>query len=97
MAQFDVYRVRGGGLVVDCQSDLLSSLPTRLVVPLRPTAQGAGIGRLTPTLSVEGTNYLFAAPIARAIAVRDIEATVTSLKAEEYTIKAALDMLVSGF
>lgn len=38
MAQFDVYRVRGNVLVLDCQSDLLSSLTSRFVVPLRGPA-----------------------------------------------------------
>lgn len=36
-------------------------------------------------------------PIARSIDRRDIEATVGSLTAHDYEIKAALDFLVSGF
>ena len=36
MAKYDVYRLRGDTLVVDCQADLLSDLQTRFVVPLIP-------------------------------------------------------------
>ena len=36
MAQFDVYRIEGGGLVLDCQSDPLRDLGSRVVAPLRP-------------------------------------------------------------
>lgn len=37
MAQFDVYRNRlEPGYLLDCQSDALSALTTRLVIPLLP-------------------------------------------------------------
>ena len=35
MPQFDVYRLRDGELVVDCQADILSGLNTQLVIPLQ--------------------------------------------------------------
>ncbi|HXH14566.1 MAG TPA: CcdB family protein [Sphingomonas sp.] len=96
MAQFDVYRVRGNVLVVDCQSDLLSDLPTRFVVPLRP-AHPVVLKRLTPTFTLDGEALTMITPLARAIDVRDIEAVITNLNAEQFEIKAALDMLISGF
>lgn len=96
MAQFDVYRVRGNVLVIDCQSDLLADLPTRFVVPLRPT-DTAALKRLTPTFVIDGTALTMITPLARAIDVRDIEDTVTTLDAAQFEIKAALDMLISGF
>ena len=96
MAQFDVYRVRGNVLVIDCQSDLLADLPTRFVVPLRPT-DIVELKRLTPTFVIDGTALTMITPLARAIDVRDIEDTVTTLDAAQLEIKAALDMLISGF
>jgi len=96
LAQFDVYRVRGDVLVIDCQSDLLTDLPTRFVVPLRPTDIVA-LKRLTPTFVINGNVLTMITPLARAIDVRDIEDTVATLDAEQFEIKAALDMLISGF
>lgn len=96
MAQFDVYRVRGNVLVVDCQADLLRDLPTRFVVPLRPANPNAP-DRLIPVVEVEGKRLAVMTPLARSIAVRDIEGVVATLIAEEFRIKAALDMLISGF
>ena len=96
MAQFDVYRVRGNVLVIDCQSELLADLPTRFVVPLRPIDTVA-LKRLTPTFVIDGAALTMITPLARAIDVRDIEDTVTTLDAAQFEIKAALDMLISGF
>ncbi len=96
MAQFDVYRVRGNVLVIDCQSDLLADLPTRFVVPLRPTDLVA-LKRLTPTFVIDGEALTMVTPLARAIDVRDIEGTVATLDAVQFEIKAALDMLISGY
>lgn len=96
MAQFDVCRVRGGGLVIDCQANLLDRLPTRFVVPLRPT-DASVMQRLTPVFAIDGRDYAMFTPLAGAIDVRDIEAIVGSLLVHEYTIKTALDMLISGF
>ncbi|RXD05288.1 plasmid maintenance protein CcdB [Sphingomonas sp. UV9] len=96
MAQFDVYRIRGNVLAIDCQSDLLSDLRTRFVVPLR-AVETVIFKRLTPSFTIDGEVLTMVTPLARAIDVRDIEDTITSLDAEQFEIKAALDMLISGF
>jgi toxin CcdB len=96
LAQFDVYRVRGNVLVIDCQSDLLADLPTRFVVPLRPT-DSVALKRLTPTFTIAGEILTMITPLARAIDVRDIEETVATLDAAQFEIKAALDMLIFGY
>ena len=96
MAQFDVYRVRGGGLVIDCQSDLLDNLPTRFVVPLR-AEDSSVMRRFNPILQVEGRDLAMVTQLAGAIAVRDIVGIVASAAPHEYDIKAALDMLISGY
>ena len=96
MAQFDVYRIRGNVLAIDCQSDLLSDLQTRFVVPLRPT-DAVIVKRLTPSFTINGQALTMVTPLARAIDIRDIEAIVTTLEAAQSEIKAALDMLISGY
>ncbi len=96
MAQFDVLRVTGDILVIDCQSDFLDDLPTRFVVPLRPLGDIVLL-RLTPTFVIDGVTLTMMTPLARSIAKRDIIGKVVSLTDHEYDIKAALDMLVSGF
>ncbi len=96
MAQFDVLRVTGDILVLDCQSDFLIDLPTRFVVPLR-ALDCIDLPRLTPSFEVAGQRLTMITPLARSIAKRDVIGTVTSLAAHEYDIKNALDMLTSGF
>ena len=91
-----MYRVRGNVLVVDCQSDLLSNLQTRFVVPLRST-EAIILKRLTPSFTIDGENLTMITTLARAIDVRDIEETVATLDAAQFEIKAALDMLISGY
>lgn len=96
MAQFDVLRVTGDVLAIDCQSDFLGDLPTRFVVPLCPM-DDIVLPRLTPCFVVNGVSLTMVTPLARSIARRDILGTVASLAGHEYEIKAALDMLLSGF
>lgn len=96
MAQFDIHRMRGGTLVVDCQADLLADLPTRLVAPLSIDHEHR-VSRLTPTFSVEGRQMTMLTPLVRGVARSDIEETIGSLAEYDYQIKLALDMLISGF
>ena len=97
MAQFDVYRIRGGSLAVDCQADALAHLRSRLVVPLRAIdTKLAENQRLAPMIEVDGKRLMMVTPLARAINVKEIEGTVASLAAERYTIQGALDFLITG-
>ncbi len=96
MAQFDVLRVTGDVLVIDCQSDFLADLPTRFVVPLRPLGDIV-LPRLTPNFVIDGETLTMVTPLARSIGKRDIVGRVASLAEHEDEIKAALDMLLSGF
>jgi len=98
MAQFDVYRTREGALVVDCQSDLLSSYNTRIVAPLlEPQDNLPVMTRLNPRLRVGEQEHVLMIEFLAAVPVSSLGASVTSLIQHEYAIKAALDMLISGF
>ena len=96
MAQFDVYRVRGGGLVIDCQADVLRSLPTRFVVPLRARDDSA-MDRHSAIFKVENREFAMVTQLAGGIDTRDLKTLVVSLVQQEYGIKSALDMLSAGY
>lgn len=99
MAKFDVYRRRSGEhYLVDCQSDLLDFLNTRLVVPLIPAAQAPHpAARLNPSFEIEGAMCVMATQFAFAIPVRELRSAIASLGEHDVTIGNALDMLISGF
>ena len=55
MARFDVYRLRDGSLVVDCQADFLRDIGTRFVLPLLPRGEGPEPNaRINPEFDIEG-------------------------------------------
>lgn len=99
MAKFDVWRLReGGGLVLDCQTDLLDRLNTRLVVPLIPVEDAPpAMARLNPVFDVEGRSVTMVTQFAATVHVRELGERVVSLLHKQDAIGAALDMLVSGF
>lgn len=98
MAQFDVFRLRKGGvLVVDCQSELLAALNTRFVVPLFPKAAApAPAHRLNPIFSILGEDHVLVTQFAAAASKRELEEKVTSLSGRGLEIIGALDVLISG-
>src|SRR5262245_38321926 len=98
MAQFDVYRVTGEGLlIVDCQSELLASLPTRYAIPLYSRADAEWqFSRLTPQLEFQGKRYTLATPVGAAVDVDDLGKPVGSLALHRYTILNAIDFLLTG-
>ncbi|VVS96128.1 Toxin CcdB [Sphingomonas sp. EC-HK361] len=98
MAQFDVHLIAGHGYVVDCQSDLLNDLRSRVVAPLRdPDEPTVWQSRLNPEVTIDGTRYRVAAQFLRSVDRRQLGRPVASLAAHEWDIKAALDMLISGY
>jgi toxin CcdB len=97
MAQFDVHCLEGGLFVVDCQSDSLSHLATRVVAPLMRSGDvPAPSTRLHPVFEFRGETYLLATHLLTAMATRDLGRPVASLEAERYTIVAALDLVITG-
>ncbi|MCE8522819.1 hypothetical protein KBY24_15320 [Ruegeria pomeroyi] len=55
MAQFDLYRLKSGQLVVDLQTDLIGIDASRIVAPLREAGSYATFPGLTPTVEHNGT------------------------------------------
>ena len=98
MAKFDVHRAPDGAMLLDCQSDLLQHLNTRLVVPLVLPGDGVEIERrLTPRLNVAGEEMLMLTHFAAAVPVATLGSTFASVENQEYIVSNALDMLISGY
>ncbi|WP_299130800.1 CcdB family protein [uncultured Amaricoccus sp.] len=98
MAQFHVYRLPDGLLVLDLQSDLIDT-GTRVVAPLLPGSdQLKPITRLEPMLEVDGQPLALRAAEMAAIPARLLSGeAVADLTGEDYAIRRALDMVFSGF
>ena len=99
MAKFDVYRTQqGGSLVIDCQTDLLSDLNTRLVVPLLPISDAPKpAGRLNPVFTLADEQMVMGTQFAATVLCSELGEPLTSLRQHDLTIGNALDMLISGF
>lgn len=104
MPQFSVYKNKNPSTrsaypyLVDIQSDLLSELKTRVVVPLvKLTALGKKpIQHLTPIIEVESQKYLMLMPQLAGISAKDLGSEVGSVSKHRNTIVAAVDFLVTG-
>ena len=98
MAQFQVYRLPAGPLVVDLQSDLIST-GTRVVAPLLPISEGLSpLTRLEPIFEIEGERLALHTAELAAVPERLLRsAPVADLTAADYAIRGALDMVFSGF
>jgi toxin CcdB len=101
MAQFDVCRNPRRGLfplLLDVQSDLLSDLATRVVVPLiaRERHGARALTRLNPTARFQGADYVLVFQELAAIPRSQIGQPVGSLKSRRDELIAALDLLFTG-
>ncbi|WLD57491.1 CcdB family protein [Salinispirillum sp. LH 10-3-1] len=99
MARFDIFKNEGGaGYLLDVQSDLLSGLNTRVVVPLLPQSSAPfPAQRLNPVFSIEGQDLIMATQYMAAVPVGELRSRVGSLAEQQDEISAALDMLFLGF
>lgn len=105
MAHFDVFRNSGSHAddvpyLLDVQSDLMSGLDTRVVIPLRrcdrfPVSRIPQ--RLTPVFNIDGIACMLETPKLAAVPQRLLKQTVCSLTGEQTAITGALDFLFQGF
>lgn len=105
MAQFAVYRNRNPKsktdipYLLDVQSDLLSELGTRVVVPLfEKKALGIKpLTKLTPEFEVDGKTCVLMIPQLAGIPTKELGEPVGDLAQHRTVIIAALDLLITGF
>lgn len=96
MAQFDVFRLRSGMLVVDLQTDLIGMEASRMVAPLREAGRYAAFPGLTPMVEVEGKVWIVAVQAMAALPGAELRDFVTSLVSERDVLKRAVDILFDG-
>jgi toxin CcdB len=99
MAQFDVHaNLTNPGYLLDCQSNLLSDLNTRFVVPLLPHDFAPKAGHhLNPSLTIGAEKVVMMTQFAAAVPSRSLGKVVGSL-ADDYTlVMNAIDMLITGY
>lgn len=84
--------------VVDVQSDLLSSLATRMVVPLAITALAAKElpRRLCPVFMVQDKSVMLVPFEAAPLDKRLLKAELISVRDRSHEIIAAMDAVLSG-
>lgn len=96
MAQFDLYRLGTGMLVVDLQTDLIGIEASRIVAPLRAAGQYAAFPGLTPTVEVAGQAWIVRVQELAAVPARDLRERAGSLAEHRDALKRALDILIDG-
>lgn len=102
MARFDVHRLEfptPTPLVVNVQADLLSSLATRVVIPLAPynAASPETLQRLNPVLSLNGERFLLLTADLSVVAASEISEPMGNLEDQRNLIVDAIDFLLQGF
>ncbi|MEX0281938.1 MAG: CcdB family protein [Arenibacterium sp.] len=99
MPKYDVFsNPSGDGFLLDVQSDLLSDLNTRVVVPLLPIANAPKPAtRLNPTFDIGGEAFVMVTQFMAAVPVGVLESPIMNIEAECDKITAAVDMLMQGF
>lgn len=104
MPQFSVYKNRNAATrarvpyLLDVQSNLLSELETRVVVPLYTAAamKGDALAVLTPRFEVEGKALVAMTPQVAGISRKELGAEVGRLTDQREEILRALDFLTTG-
>ena len=99
MPKYDVFpNPSGDGFLLDVQTDLLSDLNTRVVVPLLPKSRSPKPAtRLNPTFEIDGEQVVMVTQFLAAVPVGILKSQVGNLRDEFEKITIAIDMLIQGF
>ena len=104
MRQFDVYanpsRItrRAYPFIVDIQSDIVSAIATRIVVPLgrRVDFKNEEMKKLTPTVKYEGEEFLLIVPQIASMPAKALKNPIGSLSHLREEIVSAVDFAITG-
>lgn len=96
MAQFDLYRLNGGQLVVDLQTDLIGIDASRIVAPLREAGRYVALPGLTPTIEHNGSTWIVRVQELAAVPGAELRDRIGSLAVHRDALKRALDILIDG-
>ena len=104
MARFDVYRHPDAMLrkhtpfLMDVQNDYISSIDTRVVLPMRAaTMAGTPMRDLNPSFDIDGLQVVLDAPAIAAFPAAELRTPVVNLRAQAEHIVNALDTLFGSY
>jgi toxin CcdB len=99
MSRFDVFKNNSGtGYLLDVQTDLLSGLNTRVVVPLLLTSEGPEAAKyLNPIFQVDKHHVVMTTQFIAAVPESELSHFCGNLSHHHHEINSALDMIFSGF
>lgn len=99
MPKYDVFpNPSGDGYLLDVQTDLLSDLNTRLVVPLLPASSAPKPAkRLNPIFDFEDQPVVLVTQFMAAVPTGILKSSVGKLDEDFEKITSAIDMLILGF
>jgi len=105
MSQFDIFKNKDPRTkertpyLMDVQAALLSTLATRVVVPLRAASGGKSpaITRLHPTIRIGNLDYIVVVSEMAAISTAALDSFVASAQHDRQQIVAATNLLLTGF
>ena len=99
MSKYDVYpNPSGEGYLLDVQTDLLSDLNTRVVVPLLPRSKAPrAASRLNPIFDVNGAQFVMVTQFMAAVPIGFLKQPVGNLAEDYESVTVAIDMLMQGF
>jgi toxin CcdB len=102
VAQFDVYKAPRGGdhsHLVDVQSDSLSQMESRVVVPMiarRKLNPKELVPRLNPTATIDGIEYVLIVQELAAVSTSLLRERVGTVLKQRDELIAAVDLLFTG-
>src|SRR5690242_16538846 len=85
--------------LLDVQSDLLSELATRVVIPLyqRKALNLKPIKQLMPEFDIGGKKFILMTPQLAGIFTKDLGEPAGDLQEHRAQVIAAIDLLITGF
>lgn len=104
MAQFTVYQNKNPQsnkafpLLLDIQTNLLDSLQTTVVVPLKKCGSNKdkALTHLTPIVNIEGIDYLILTPQLAGIQRKELGKAIADIEHARTDILNAVDFLITG-
>ncbi len=105
MARFSVYQntddhTKTTPYILDVQTDLLSGLNTRVVIPLRNSDRYQNLSTsqdLMPRLAIQGKEFILDTPRMAAIPSKHLKKEIANLRDQQHIVIAAIDRLFHGF
>jgi toxin CcdB len=105
MSRFDIFANPGKNrrtipYLVDVQSNMISGLATRIVVPLRPLPAFSSMTPppdIFPVIAVNGEDYVMDTPQLGAIPSSELRVHIASAHAFQFEIQSALDRLFGAY